>query len=453
MRLAHCILLGLALVTGSITPPALAAAPKPNIIFILADDLGINDLSCYGSHIPTPGIDRLAVNGMKLPQFYAASSICTPTRFGLLTGRYPARSQDKLLGALMFALKRDDDRGIRPGEVTIAEVLRNAGYHTALIGKWHLGHGQPEFSPLKHGFDYFYGMNGGCVDYFTLKYGNMPDWVRNGEPLQENGYSTNLLSDDALRYLDSRPVDRPFFLYLSYTAPHYGKGWDEDRKEFTNILQAKPEDLEEFAGIEDKNRREYAAMVRAMDRGVGRILDKLSALRLEENTLVIFSSDNGGDPAYGGNNEPFRGKKAEVFEGGIRVPCLIQWKGKVGAGTYSRQPVSTLDFFPTFCALAGIPVSGLALDGIDITPVLLRGKTFERELCWTVPRASAFLRGQWKYIRTGGTEMLFDLEADPWERRDMADRAPNRVKEMREAYDKIAASFNAGRNPAVRPGQ
>ncbi|MEP6663693.1 MAG: sulfatase-like hydrolase/transferase, partial [Verrucomicrobiota bacterium] len=281
---------------------ALFAGEKPNILFIFSDDQGMGDVSCYGSEIPTPHIDSIAKNGAKFESFYVASSVCTPSRFGLLTGKYPNRAHDNLMGALMFQIPRDDDVGIRPQEKTIAEVLQENGYRTALIGKWHLGHGLPEFAPNNHGFDYAYGTSGGCVDYFTRKYGYKPDWYRNGKPVEEPGYSTDLLTEDAVRYLAEQKSGKPFFLYLSYTAPHYGKGWDEETKKTSNILQAKDEDRARFSEIADKDRREYAGMVAALDDGVGRVLGALKKQKLEKNTLVIFACDNGADPHYGGSN-------------------------------------------------------------------------------------------------------------------------------------------------------
>ena len=433
------------------TGPAAPAHPnRPSFLLILADDLGMNDLGCYGSEIPTPQIDRLARGGLKFEQYYAASSVCTPSRFGLLTGRYCGRSHDKLLGALMFAEKRDQHRGIRPAEVTIAEVLRQSGYHTALIGKWHLGHGEPGFSPLKHGFDYFYGINGGCVDYYMLRYGNLPDWVRNDKPVEEKGYSTDLLADDAVRFLKSQRPSQPFFLFLAYNAPHYGKAWDEKQHRFNNMLQAKPEDRQALAAIPDPTRREYAAMVAAMDRGIGRVLDTLRTLNLEENTIVAFASDNGGDPNYGGSNKPFRGGKNEPFEGGIRVPCLIQWPGRIKAGSATTQSVCAIDFFPTFCRLAGVPITEFHVDGMDLTPVLLDRKPFGRDLCWTLGKATAFRRGPWKYVSAADTEMLFNLEADPCERTNLAEANPGCLSELRQAYGALATTFDAAKSKPNR---
>lgn len=412
-----------------------AGTTKPNILFILADDLGMRDLSCYGSEIKTPNIDSIARSGLKFEQYYVASPICTPSRFGFMTGKYPNRSHDKLLGALMFVQERDDHRGIRSDETTIAEVLRENGYRTALIGKWHLGHGEPQFLPNNHGFDYAYGCQGGCVDYFTKKYGYKPDWARNGKQIEEEGYSTDLITDDAVRYLEEEN-EKPFFLFLSYTAPHYGKGWDEKEKKLTNILQAKPEERERFAAIEDPNRREYAGMVAAMDDGIGRVLKTLKKQKLDKNTLVIFASDNGGDPRYGGNNKPFRGQKAQLFEGGIRVPCLMEWTGKIKPGTVTSQPICGLDFFPTFCSLAGISSSS-KLDGIDISPVIFENKKLSRDLFWRLPKMDAFRRGPWKYVRSGKEEMLFNLENDPAEEKNLAKEKPELLWELKAGHRKI----------------
>lgn len=432
-------LLGVALV--HVAAIALCAAERPNILLIFADDLGINDVSCYGSEIATPNIDSLARTGVKFESFYVASPICTPSRFGLLTGRYPGRSRDQLLGALMFLQARDDHRGLRPDETTFAEWLRRDGYRTALIGKWHLGHGRPEFSPNRHGFEHTYGSQGGCVDYFTMKYGYKPDWFRNERPLEEEGYATDLITDEAALFLEEQPAQKPFFLFLSYTAPHYGKGWDADKQELTNILQAKPADRERFQHVADKNRREYAGMVAAMDDGVGRVLEALRRRQLEKNTLVIFTSDNGGDPRYGGSNQPFRGQKAQLFEGGIRVPCLMVWPDKIKPRTLIRDPVTALDFFPTFCELAGVNSSNLALDGTSLVPLLLSGKPLpERDLFWQQPNAAALRRGPWKYLRTAKEEMLFNLEMDPGEQKNLADKQSDLMQTLKSAHQRIAAT-------------
>jgi arylsulfatase A-like enzyme len=421
---------------------ASAAAPRPNILLIFADDLGRGDVSCYGSEIRTPHIDSLARDGVKFESFYVAAPVCTASRFGLLTGRYPARSHDKLFGALMFLQERDATRGIRPDETTIAEVLQRAGYRTAIIGKWHLGHGRPEFSPRRHGFDHAYGSTGGCVDYFTQKYGDKPDWHRNDQPIEEKGYTTDLITDEAVRWLGQQHADEPFFLYLPYTAPHYGKGWDADAKKPTNVLQAKPADRERFRYIGDEKRREYAAMVGALDDGVGRVLETLRRAKLDQNTLIIFTSDNGGDPKFGGNNKPLRGVKNEVWEGGIREPCLMVWPGKIKPASVIRDPAGALDFFPTFCDLAGVNRDGLALDGASLAPLLLEGKSLPaRDLFWQQPNGVALRRGSWKYLRIGKEEMLFNLDDDPSESKDRAREKPEMLKSLKSAHAAIAATL------------
>jgi arylsulfatase A-like enzyme len=420
---------------------AFAAADRPNLVLIFADDLGYGDVSAYGSEIRTPQIDSLARDGAKLESFYVAAPVCTPSRFGLLTGRFPVRSTDNLNGALMFLQARDDRRGIRSHETTIATVLRAQGYRTALIGKWHLGHGEPEFSPLQHGFEHTYGCHGGCVDYFTLKYGEKPDWFRQGEPLVEEGYSTDLITEEAVRWLEQRRAAEPFFLFLSYTAPHYGKGWDPETRKPTNILQSKPGDRERHPHITDPKRREYAGMVTAMDDGIGRVLATLRARQLADNTLVIFTSDNGGDPNYGGANGPLRGQKGQLFEGGIREPCLMRWPGRIAAGSVITEPVTALDLFPTFAALAGADVRPYSIDGDNILPVLRGTGTAgaERALFWQGPRGSALRRGPWKYVREADTDYLFNLAADLGEKRNLAGAEPRRLAELKSIHAAILA--------------
>ena len=429
-----------ALIAGWILAVAANAAERPNILFIFSDDQGINDVSCYGSEIKTPNIDSIAKKGIQFQSFYVAAPVCTPSRFGLLTGRYPNRSKDNLLQALMFVEGKDDHRGIRSDETTVAQVLQKSGYKTAIIGKWHLGHGEAEFFPTKHGFDYWYGTTGGCVDYFTLKYGYKPDWYRNGEALEESGYSTDLLTKDAVRYLEEQKGDKPFFLYLAYTAPHYGKGWDEQNKKLTNILQAKESDRARFPQIVDANRREFAGMVAAMDDGIGEVLETLKRKKLESKTLVIFACDNGADPRYGGSNRPFRGQKTDLFEGGIRVPCVAQWPGKLKPRTIVHDPVTALDFFPTFCALAGAETNGMSPDGNNIVNLLLKRQSLpERDLVWKTPNAEAVRRGEWKYLRTGKETMLFNLKDDPYERNNLAKENEKLVQDLKAAHSKVFA--------------
>lgn len=299
------------------------SSERPNIVLILTDDQGVHDVGCYGSEIRTPNIDSLASQGARFDNFYVASSICTPSRFAILTGQYPSRSQDELLGALMYL--DDDDRGLRSDETTIASVLQKANYSTALIGKWHLGHGAKKFLPTRHGFDFFRGHTGGCIDFYTMCYGNEKDWYENETIVDKTGYATDLITDEAVAYLkNEKPSERPFFLMIAYNAPHYGKGWDDGNQSPVNIMQPPPNDLARVGYIEDPTRRKFAAKVVNLDDGIGRVLEAIDTSGLKENTLVIFVTDHGGDPKYGGSNEPLRGQKAGLFEGGIRVPCLMR---------------------------------------------------------------------------------------------------------------------------------
>lgn len=433
------------LLLGGITAPAQAKdwrpAAQPNILVIFSDDQGQHDVGCFGSEIPTPNIDGIAKNGVKLTDFYVAAPVCTPSRFGLLTGTYPNRSQDNLLGALMFLEGRDKHRGIRPQETTIASVLREAGYRTGLIGKWHLGHGAPEFLPHHHGFDYAFGSTGGCNDYFTTHYGITPDWYRNGERVVPPGYVTDTLTEEAVHFI-KRPSKQPFFLYLTYTAPHFAKGWDPINNVTTNSMQSKVEHLKRFPDIKDPLRREFAGMVAALDDGIGKVIQALQASGQEENTLVIFVTDNGGDPKYGGNNEPFRGVKNTVYEGGVRVPCVMQWPGHIPPRTVSSQPLTTLDFFPTFCEVAGVSTSGRRLDGMNFLPAVVEGKTYSRELFWQMLTGDALRSGDWKYLQIGKETMLFNLSKDPYEQNNLATKEPGKLAELQAAHAKIVGSFS-----------
>jgi arylsulfatase A-like enzyme len=428
-------------VNGAVSVAGLQAAERPNIVLIISDDQGIGDVSCYGGDIPTPHIDSIARLGIRFDNGYVAAPACTPSRYAMLTGRYPNRSQDRLVSALMFLQERDADRGIRPEATTIAELLQKRGYRTALVGKWHLGHGSPSFLPTCHGFEQFYGTSGGCVDYFTKCYGIKPDWYRGEARIQEEGYATDLITNEAVRFLQAQRRGRPFFLHLAYTAPHYGKGWDPKQEKTTNILQAKKSDLARFSHIEDERRRTYAAMVASMDDGIGRVLDALRRSGLERDTLVIFISDNGGDPRYGGSNGRLRGRKGTVFEGGIRVPFLMRWPGRIKPASVSRQVACGVDLFPTLCHLVGIGTKGLELDGVDLTPALLEGREVDRSLFWAC-HGGAFRQGPWKYVRTrDGNEMLFNLDQDPYEQTNLAEVKPEMFADLKARHAAVVATF------------
>lgn len=421
---------------------------SPNIVFVFTDDQGINDVGCYGSEIPTPNIDSIARDGARFTSFYAASAICTPSRFGLLTGRYPTLSQDRMLGALMFLDPSHAERGIHEHETTYVELLQRQGYRTALVGKWHLGHGEEKFWPTEHGFDSFFGHTGGCVDYFTMRYGLKPDWYRDRDLVDINGYATDIITDEAVRFLQRHDDDRPFYLHVAYNAPHFGKGWDYQRQSTANILQARAEDMVRAAGIEDITRRQFAAMTVRLDDGIGRILQAIEDTGLRDNTLVVFMTDHGGDPVYGGSNEPFRGGKATLFEGGIRVPCLLRYPGVIQPGTEISQAAWALDFFPTFCSLAGTELEEPPLGGEDLLSIISGERRVSRELYWELGNHEelnrkkwiALLQGNWKYVVSPGDgEMLFDIEADPNEEVNLAESHEDVRNDMEKRAHEISA--------------
>ena len=431
-----------------------SGAERPNILLIFTDDQGINDVGCYGSEIPTPNIDRIGAEGIQFRNFYSASSICTPSRFGLLTGRNPIRSQDQLLSALMFMAEEHKGYSIKPHETTIAEVLRDEGaYDTALIGKWHLGHGDESMLPHHHGFNTFIGHTGGCIDFFTMTYGIIPDWYHQSEVVSENGYATELITEEAIAFLSNRNQKRtePFFLYLAYNAPHFGKGYSPSDEAPVNLMQPQAAELKRVHFIEDKIRREFAAMTVSLDDGIGQVLDCLEENDLKENTLVIFLTDHGGDPTYGGSNLPLRGDKATLFEGGVRVPCLMRWPAGIEAGKESSALLSSLDLFPGFCQLADITLpSNWPLDGLSFIPHLnARNKTtVTREFLWQTGAHAELGRKSWLAYRVGDMkylnspqdgEFLFNLANDPNEKENLKEKKPELFEEMkRTALDRAA---------------
>lgn len=440
----------------SLLATAVVAADRPNIVLIFSDDQGVNDVGCYGSEIPTPHIDRIAQQGIQFRSWYSASSICTPSRFGLLTGRNPSRSRDGLLSALMFLSEDDARRGLHDDETTVAELLAGTGYVTALIGKWHLGHGSPEFLPVHHGFRVFKGHTGGCIDYFTMTYGIQNDWYEGTQHVAKNGYATELITAEAVEFLkEQQGSDKPFFLFLPYNAPHFGKGWNPAAQETVNIMQAQGSDLQRVSFIQDKIRREFAAMVVSLDDGVGQVMQALEAGGHSDNTLLIFLTDHGGDPVYGGSNRPLRGSKATLFEGGLKVPCVMKWPGHIAGGRTSTAVASSLDLFPTFCDVAGIGTVGQTLDGLSLKGHLLEESELpQRELFWQTGQHaeldrgtwSALRQGRWKYVQdAAGVEYVFDLAADATEQLDLADSAPDILARLRDRTRLLASEYRDAR--------
>lgn len=407
--------------------PALGADAPPNIVVILADDLGYADLGAQGSKdLATPHIDSLAKDGVRFTSGYVSGPVCAPTRAGLLTGRYPQR-----FGFEFNAPEpRAAEYGLPREEATLAERLKGKGYATGMVGKWHLGF-RPELTPPQRGFDEFFGFLSGMRSYFPRA---KADPILRGEtPVRESEYLTTAFGREAAAFVE-RHRNEPFFLYVAFNSVHAP-------------LQATDADLARFPGIALPKRRTYAAMVAAMDDAVGVLLAKLRETGLEERTLVFFLSDNGGPTRETtASNLPFRGRKGQVYEGGIRVPFLVRWKGRLRGGRIFEEPVSALDIAATALAAAGIEVPK-ELDGVD----LLRhidgeGKQPPHDaLYWRYGDQSAVRMGEWKLVVRKGREELYHLGRDAGEARDLVAEEPDRVKTLRSAYEKWALGLVAPR--------
>jgi arylsulfatase A-like enzyme len=409
------------------------AAARPNVLFILADDLGYGDLSCYGRpDYDTPVLDALAADGVKLTSAYAAAPVCTPTRCAFITGRYPQRYDVGLEEPLT---SRSPIVGLPAGQPTIATRLRAAGYATALIGKWHLGW-RPEFQPRQHGFDEFFGSLSGALDYFTHLAPDageppLPDLWANEERASAEGYLTDVFTERAVEYV-LRPHGKPFYLSLHYTAPH--SPWEGPNDRTT----ADHGDHGTGPMTNGGSLGAYAEMVRSMDEGIGRVLTALRRARRERDTLVIFTSDNGGE-RYS-FNWPFSFEKFYLWEGGIRVPAIVRWPGVVPAGSVTDQAVITMDWTATILAAAGASTS--ALDGETLLPVL-RGERApnDRSLFWRTRTRAAARIGRWKYVQEGSDDHLYDLAVDLGEKTDLKEREPAAFADIKERYAAWAAQM------------
>ena len=404
-----------------------AQAQRPNVLFILADDLGYGDLSCYGRpDYQTPVLDGLARQGVKFTSAYAAAPVCTPTRCAVATGRYPQRLEVGLLEPLT---PRDRDKGLPPEHPTVASLLHANGYDTGLIGKWHLGW-RPEFGPNRHGYDEFFGILSGAGDYFThwsSDAGGADLW-ENLEPVERLGYLTDLLSERAIAFITRRRTN-PFFLSLHYTAPHSPWEGPEDQAIGHTTHGDGPM-------VDGGSLKIYATMVKSMDAGIGRVLQALSRARLERSTLVVFTSDNGGE-RYS-FNWPFSFQKMYLWEGGIRVPAIARWPGTIPSNRISDQPVITMDWTATILAVTGTPPdAAYPLDGEDVMPVCKGTRPlYDRTLFWRTRTRAAARAGKWKYLDDSGEEGLFDLSIDPGEKNDL--RASHR-----DLFDRIRAEYSA----------
>jgi arylsulfatase A-like enzyme len=403
--------------------PARAAVP-PNIVFILADDLGYADLSCYGRReYTTPSLDGLAAGGTRLTQGYANSCVCSPTRVALATGRYQQRLTVGLEEPITAPSATDM---LPPGHPTLASLLREVGYRTALIGKWHIG-ASPQASPNNYGYDHFYGYTGGGTNYYPVPGSPMPDdLVQNGRPAAWNGYLTDVLGDEAVRWIGNGTG--PFLLSLHFSAPHapwVAPGDEAAAAAWSDALDRNNGNLAAFA-----------RMVASLDQNVGKVLAALDRTGIANSTIVVFTSDNGGERFS--ETWPFTGVKGELLEGGIRVPLIVRWPGKIPAGTTSPQVMITMDFLPTLLAAAGTaPALLYPSDGENLLPVLTGVQLpHPRRLFWRHKSAgqAAVRDRDWKYLRLGGKEHLFNLAADERERADRAADEPERLAMLRDAH-------------------
>ncbi len=434
--LRHLVSLSLALPGALLLLPvaALPAAERPNIVFILADDLGYGDVSCYGAaDVETPHIDALAAAGVRFANAYAMATECTPSRTSILTGRYPHRPGGLECAIGTGNVGRYDDAirladagelGLPPRFATLAPGLRAAGYYNGVFGKWHLGY-EPKFSPLRQGFDEFVGFLGGNVEYFRhFELSDLPAYVSGTEPVEREGYLTDLITADALAFLEGRAAqpERPFFLYLPHAAPHFPFQGPDDG--------SLPPPTEET--WTQGSRETYLAMVSRLDDSVGEVVAALDRHGFAENTLVVFASDHGAMAP--GDNSPWRDYKGTLFEGGIRTPLIAKWPGRLEAGTESGQVATLMDLTASFLTLAGAPEPRPPLDGIDILAHVVEGRSdVPRTLHWRYRRGDMTWRGlrdgDDKYVRReeGGEveEWLFDLASDPMERRNRLEDKAN----------------------------
>ena len=415
----------------------LSAAP-PHVVYIVADDLGWKDAGFQGSpDIRTPHLDRLAADAARLKSFYV-QPMCTPTRAALMTGRYPFR-----YGLQTIVIPSKGTYGLSTDEVTLPQVLGDAGYRTAMIGKWHLGHADRKYWPRQRGFDYHYGAVLGEIDYFTRAAHGVVDWQRDNETVHEEGYVTQLLGADAVRLIRDHDPAKPLFLYLAFTAPH-------------SPYQAPDNYLQKYAHIADETRRAYAGQITCMDDEIGKVIEALEKKGMRENTLVVFHSDNGGtrDTRLTGesavksvpcDNGPLRGGKGQLYEGGTLVPAFINWPGKVPAGDVTSI-LHVTDMLPTLAALAGASTAKCKpLDGIDVWPAITKGVPSGRnEVVYNVePFRAAIRQGDWKLVWRAvlpSSVELYHLAEDPFEKTNVAEANPDITARLKARAEELAGA-------------
>ena len=417
--------------------PTVSAGDKPHIVILLADDLGWGDVSYHKGEIKTPNIDKLAESGAKLEQFYV-QPVCSPTRASLMTGRYPMR-----YGLQVGVVRPWAQYGLPLEERTLPQALKEAGYTTAICGKWHLGHFRPEYLPTKRGFDHQYGHYNGAIDYYThLRDGGF-DWHRDDKVCRDEGYSTHLIAKEAVRLIEEQKDGKPLFLYVPFNAVHAPH-------------QAPDKYTEPYANLTG-DRRIYAGMTAALDEACGQIVAAVDKRGWRKDTLFLFASDNGGpQPGKITSNGPYRAGKGTLYEGGVRVAACAAWEGHIKPGTVVNEPLHIVDWYPTLLKLGGASLEQkLPLDGLDAWPTVAQGKpTPHKEILHnTTPTSGALRVGDWKLVLNGGSAAsevtekpadakerveLFNIADDPYEKKDLGAEKPDKVKELRARYDVLA---------------
>ncbi|MBC7436415.1 MAG: sulfatase-like hydrolase/transferase [Bdellovibrionales bacterium] len=418
---------------------------RPNIIFIVADDLGYADLGCYGGRAPvSPVLDALAANGLLFTQGYSNSPVCSPTRFALMTARYQYRLRGAAEEPINSKSRGNTTLGLPPEHPTLPSLLKAGGYRTALIGKWHLGY-PPSFGPLRSGYDEFFGPMSGGVDYFThCDSRGLHDLFMGESERKQEGYLTDLISQRSVDFIDrmaahqSSGADAPFFLSMHYTAPH----WPWETRDDLALAQEVKDNLFHLHG---GNIHTYRRMIHHMDEGIGWVMDALRRHHMADNTLVVFTSDNGGERFS--DNWPLVGGKMDLTEGGIRVPWIAHWPATIAPGGVSIQQCMTMDWSATMLAAAGVQADAAhPLDGVSLLPVLQdSGHSFERPLHWRMNHRGqrAMRLGDWKYLQVDGNEYLFNIPADERERANLAHREPERLAALRQAWREWEATMPA----------
>ncbi len=407
---------------------------RPTLVFILADDLGYADLGCTGARDVyncsvdvSPNLDLMASQGMRFTHGYANSALCSPTRFALITGRW----QYRLRGAAEEPLGHPDSRllGLPPEHPTLPSLLKASGYATGLFGKWHLGK-PPLFGPRLSGYDEFFGCLSGGLDYFahTDLRGN-PDLWDNEEQVEVDGYFTDLISARAVNFIEQSPIDQPFCISVHYTAPHWPWLTRDDRQESVHTAS-------HGEHIDGGSVPVYQRMIHHMDEGIGSIMKALKDKGFEDNTLVVFTSDNGGERFS--NNWPFMGQKMDLLEGGIRVPLIARWPARIRAGQVHETPCLSMDWAATFLSAAGVqPDSDYPLDGVDLSPAFEEPDwTRPGDLCWRMKhrQQKALIRGDWKFLSMDGVDYLFNIAVDVRERANLRWRHPEKLEELKQAW-------------------